>query len=46
MCYCEESYYSVGGDEGYLANLPINHKRLSYLEKLIKFLEDNGIKAE
>lgn len=46
MCYCEESYESVGGDEGYLDNPPINHERLAYLEKLIKFLEDNGIKAE
>lgn len=46
MCYCEESYESVCGDEGYLDNPPINHERLAYLEKLIKFLEDNGIKAE
>ena len=45
-CYCEESYESVGGDEGYLDNPPINHERLAYLEELIKFLEDNGIKAE
>lgn len=46
MCYCEHSYESVGGDEGYLDNPPINHERLKYLETLIKFLEDNGIKAE
>ena len=46
MCYCEESYESVGGDEGYLDNPPIHHERLKYLETLIKFLEDNGIKAE
>ena len=25
---------------------PINYERLAYLEKLIKFLEDNGIKEE
>lgn len=46
MCYCEESYVSVGGDEGYLENPPINYERLTYLKKLIKFLEDNGIKEE
>ena len=46
MCNCEESYESVGGDEGYLDNPPINQERLKYLEALIKFLEDNGIKAE
>ena len=46
MCYCEESYESVGGDEGYLENPPINYERLTYLKKLIKFLEDNGIKEE
>ena len=44
MCYCEESYESVGGDEGYLPNPPINHERLSYLKELIAFLEGNGIK--
>jgi hypothetical protein len=43
MCYCEESYESVGGDEGYLENPPINHERLAYLEQLIAFLEDKGI---
>jgi hypothetical protein len=43
MCYCEESYESVGGDEGYLENPPINHERLAYLEELIAFLEDKGI---
>lgn len=44
MCYCEESYESVGGDEGCLPNPPINHERLSYLKELIAFLEGNGIK--
>ena len=44
MCYCEESYESVGGDKGYLPNPPINHERLSYLKELIAFLEGNGIK--
>jgi hypothetical protein len=43
MCYCEESYESVSGDEGYLENPPINHERLAYLEQLIAFLEDKGI---
>ena len=43
MCYCEESYGSVGGDEGYLDNHPINRERLSYLAKLIAFLESNGV---
>jgi hypothetical protein len=43
MCYCEESYESVGGDEGYLENPPSNHERLAYLEQLIAFLEDKGI---
>ena len=44
MCYCEESYASVGGDEGYLENSPVDFKYLAYLEKLIAFLEENGIK--
>lgn len=44
MCYCEESYESVGGDEGYLDNSPINVERLKYLEELISFLEGLGIK--
>ena len=43
MCYCEERYESVGGDEGYLENPPINHERLAYLKQLIAFLEDKGI---
>ena len=45
-CYWEESYESVGGDEGYLENPPINHKRLEYLKSLIAFLEGVGIQAE
>ena len=45
-CYCEESYESVGGDEGYLDNPPINHERLTYLGTMVKLLEDNGMKAE
>ena len=43
MCYCEESYESVGGDLGYMDNPPIDHERLAYLEKLINFLESKGI---
>ena len=43
MCYCEESYESVGGDLGYMENPPINHERLAYLENLIEFLESKGI---
>ena len=46
MCYCEESYESVGGDEGYLDNPPINHERLSYLKKLISFLKINGVEEK
>ena len=45
LCYWEQSYVSVGGDEGYLANPPINEKRLEYLRKLIEFLEGAGIEA-
>ncbi len=45
MCYCEESYESVGGDFGDEENPTINYARLVYLKELIKFLEDNGIKA-
>lgn len=45
-CYWEESYESVGGDEGYLENPPINVKRLDYLHELIAFLEGVGIQAE
>ncbi len=43
MCYCEESYERVGGDFGDEEDPPINYERLAYLERLIKFLEDNGI---
>ena len=43
MCYCEESYESVGGDEGYMLNPPINHERLTYLNQLIALLESHGI---
>ena len=46
MCYCEESYERVGGDEGYKENPPINKKRIAYLSDLIAFLESNGIKKE
>ena len=45
MCYWEQSYESVGGDEGYLDDPPINEKRLKYLEELITFLEESGVKA-
>ena len=43
MSYCERSYESVGGDEGYKKNPFINHERIEYLESLINFLESNGI---
>ena len=46
MCYIEESYESVGGDDGYMENPSINYKRLAYLEKLIAFLESKGIAEE
>ena len=46
MCYCEERYESVGGDEGYLETPPINHERLSYLEQLIAFLKEKGIEEK
>ena len=44
-CYWEQSYESVGGDEGYLDDPPINEKRLKYLEELIDFLEKAGVRA-
>ncbi len=44
-CYWEQSYESVGGDKGYLEDPPINEKRLKYLEELIRFLEELGVKA-
>ena len=44
MCYCEESYESIGGDDGYLENPSINVERLKYLEQLIEFLEGLGVK--
>ena len=46
MCYWERSYESVGGDEGYLDDPPINEERIKYLDALIKFLEESGVKAE
>ncbi|MBQ2942906.1 MAG: hypothetical protein IJD97_11805 [Clostridia bacterium] len=46
MCIGERSYQSVGGDYGDLENPPINHKKIKYLERLIKLLESNGIKPE
>lgn len=45
MCYWEQSYESVGGDEGYLEDPPINENRLKYLEELIDFLEQSGVQA-
>ncbi len=44
MCYCEERYVSVGGDEGCVCNPSIDHKRLAYLKKLIVLLESYGIR--
>lgn len=45
-CYWERSYESVGGDSGYLEYPPINETRLKYLEELINFLEESGVKAK
>ena len=45
MCYWEVSYERVGGDEGYPDNPPINVERIKYLEELIGFLEEVGIRA-
>lgn len=44
MCYIEESYVSVGGDEGWKENPPICTERLQYLQALIAFLEETGCK--
>ena len=44
MSYMEKSYESVGGDNGFMDNPPINYRRIEYLGKLIEFLEENGIK--
>ena len=44
-CYWELSYTRAGGDEGYLENPPINVERIKYLEELIGFLEEVGIRA-
>ena len=46
MCYCEESYESVGGDFGDEENPPINYGRLVYLKRLIRLLESKGIVAD
>ena len=45
LCYWEQSYESVGGDNGYLDDPPINEKKLKYLEELIDFLEKAGVRA-
>ena len=44
-CYWELSYTRAGGDEGYLDNPPINVGRINYLQALIGFLEEVGIRA-
>ena len=44
MCYCEQSYENVGGDDGDSVNPHINFERLKYLDELIDFLEKLGIK--
>ena len=44
-CYWELSYTRAGGDEGYLDNPPINMERIKYLEELIGFLEEVGVRA-
>ena len=46
MCYWEESYVSVGGDEGYKENPPICRERLYYLRELIDYLEKLGVQAD
>ena len=43
MCCIEESYVSVGGDDGWMENPPICTERLKYLQELISFLEQLGI---
>ena len=40
----EKSYEEAGGDFGDEENPPINREKIEYLEKLIAFLEQNGIK--
>ena len=44
-CYWELSYTRAGGDQGYLDNPPINMERIKYLEELIGFLEEVGVRA-
>lgn len=46
MCYTEKIYESVGGDYGDEDNPPINYDRIEYLNKLIDFLEQSGVKTE
>ena len=46
MCYCEESYESCGGDFGDEEEPEINYERIAYLERLIAFLEQNGVSAK
>ncbi len=45
ICKCEKEYASVGGDEGYLENSPICYEYIEYLQSIIDFLEDKGIKV-
>ena len=45
MCYNEKSFVRAGGDDGYKENPPICYERLEYLEELIKFLEELGVKV-
>ncbi len=46
MCYCEESYESIGGDFGDEDDPSMNHERVAYLERLIAFLEQNGVRTK
>lgn len=43
MCYSEEIYESIGGDDGFKENAKVDWKRLDYLRRLISMLEQNGV---
>ncbi len=43
FCECEESYLSVGGDEGNSETPMIDHESLERLGKLIAFIEGKGV---
>ena len=43
MCYSEEIYERIGGDDGFKENAKVDWKRLDYLRRLISMLEQNGV---